>query len=64
MKKINVKTMKKTLAEVSFCNSTLTSEEVIELVKKNCTITGYDEIEVYKHDKVILFVKYVHVIEL
>ena len=63
MKKINVKTVKKTVAEVSFCNSKLTSKEVIDLVKRNCEITDYDEIIVHEHNRVILFVKYVHVFE-
>ena len=63
MKKIKVTTINEVVAEVSYCNSTLTDREIIDTVKKNNMVSDYDEIKVHTHDKVILFVKHRHVFE-
>lgn len=59
MKKIKVSTVKEVIAEVSYCESTLSDREVIDTLKEIGMAPDYDEIKV--HDKVILFIKHEHV---
>jgi ABC-type antimicrobial peptide transport system ATPase subunit len=61
MKKIKVSTVKEVVAEVSYCESTLSDREVIDTLKEIGMAPDYDEIKVHMHDKVILFIKYKHV---
>ena len=61
--KIKVSTIKEVVAEISYCNSTLSDREIIDTVKKNNMVSDYDEIKVHMHDKVILFIKHKHVFE-
>ena len=61
MKKIKVTTVKEVIAEVCFCESTLSDREIIDTIKKIGMVSDYDEIKVHMHDKVILFIKHKHV---
>lgn len=61
MKKIKVTTVKEVVAEVSYCESTLSDREIIDTIKKNGMVSDYDEIKVHTHDKVILFIRHKHV---
>ena len=61
MKKIKVTTVKEVIAEVSFCDTTISDQEVINTIKANGMVSGYDEIKIHANDKVILFLKYKHV---
>lgn len=61
MKKIKVTTIKEVVAEVFYCESTLSDREIIDTIKKNGMVSDYDEIKVNMHDKIILFVKHKHV---
>ena len=60
MKKIKVTTVKEMVAEVSYCESSLSDREVINVIKEIDMIPDYDEIKVHTHDKVILFIKHKH----
>ena len=61
MQKIKVTTVKEVIAEVSYCESTLSDREVIDTLKEIGMAPDYDEIKVHMHDKVILFIKHNHV---
>ena len=61
MKKIKVTTVKEVIAEVCFCESTLSDRVIIDTIKKIGMVSDYDEIKVHMHDKVILFIKHKHV---
>ena len=62
MKKIKVSTVKEVIAEVSYCESTLSDREVINTLKELDMVPDYDEIKVHVHDKVILFIRHKHVV--
>ena len=61
MKKIKVTTVKEVIAEVCYCESTLSDREVIDTIKNNCMVLDHDEAKVHTHDKVILFIRHKHV---
>ena len=60
MRKITVKTEKTVVCEINYSESTLHSEQVIDLVKEQNLVPEYDEIRTNMVSSVIKFIKYTH----
>lgn len=60
MKKINVKTTKKVVCEITYSESTLSSDQIKKFVKEQNLVPEYDEIHTDTAESIMRFIKYTH----